>query len=93
MGIVDIVGSNKRLVIGETLNEEDQKKHDNQPKKNHHATATAGTGTGVADCDGGEPGASASLLNICDAESVGLNGLQFFGSCVPSQKQAPIAHH
>jgi len=33
MGIVDIVGSNKRLVIGETLNEEDQKKHDNQPKR------------------------------------------------------------
>ena len=25
MGIVDIVGSNKRLVIGETLNEEDQR--------------------------------------------------------------------
>jgi hypothetical protein len=25
MGIVDIVGSNKRLVIGETLNKEDQR--------------------------------------------------------------------
>jgi hypothetical protein len=25
MGIVDIVGSNKRLVIGETLNEEDKR--------------------------------------------------------------------
>jgi hypothetical protein len=33
---------------------------------NHHAIATAGTGTGVLNCDGGgEAGVSASLLNIC----------------------------
>ena len=65
---------------------------DNQPKKSHHATATAGTGTGVLDCDGGEPGASASLLNICDELSVGPNGFKFSGSCVPSRKRAPFAH-
>jgi len=34
-------------------------------QRNHHAIATAGTGTGVLDCDGGEAGVSASLLNIC----------------------------
>jgi hypothetical protein len=35
MGIVDIVGSNKRLVIGETRQAEGRrpKKHDNQPKR------------------------------------------------------------
>ena len=35
MGIVDIVGSNKRLVIGETREAEGRrpKKHDNQPKR------------------------------------------------------------
>src|SRR6266567_4222360 len=69
MGIVDIVGSNKRLVIDETLNEEDQRSMTINLKE---PSCYCNCRNGQVDCDGGEPGASASLLNICDAVSVAL---------------------
>lgn len=73
MGIVDIFGPNKQMVISETRNE-DQRSMTISLKE----PSCYGNGSGVLDCDAGEPGASASFLNICDAESAALKRLYFF---------------